>query len=955
MGERKMGNVFGVKKIIAAGLIFFVYSFIMAANDSRPERASNIEKARQLRAAGKFTESIKILENEVSQKPGGQSSPELAECWLNLALNYWNLGEITRAENAFIFVQALADKKGEEAIKNQAGLSLEIIRLYREAKLKRQEKKYQEAEALFLSGINLAQKYDLKDMELKLLLHIGLVYRDQEDFEGFLSVTNKALQIATMLNSHQYAVMALNNIGVYYSTKRHLFMGLIYFQKALSLAEKENLIEIVPECLTNVANISYQLGQYSLAVYYLEKALKIFEKQDDLASTISVLYTLALSIYRQKEGSSEYFAKEQPQALLKTALELSRRARNETLEARILNNLGYISIKDNLDLSEQYLNLSLAKGVKLNDKEVISSSLNNLATINLNRKKIVPALRLYNQALQEARKLNNWEEIWKDCAGLADCYEELGDYSRALAYYRQALMTFEKVRDNIGPDFYKIGFDHSKRKVYEGLIRILVKVKNSRPDSGVEEELLNTLNQIKARVFLEEMDTLQNSELQPKSPEELAELDRLINDFFSHSDHLKDGDSPGELLELENRYLQLWRAESDVENRNGNNDNPAWLSLENLQENFLGSGKIILDYLLGQTESYCFLLSQNNFLAFCLPPEKEIEKSVKLYIKLLADPSTEQEDLLRVGFELGRLLLPQPGSLPAVIESLTIIPDGILNYLPFETLRLTGGQAGGREEYLVEKHPVSYGFSLAALYKSAQTSTDHSYKKEFLGFGNPAYDQKEKGQILSRLYFADNRGSGSEPQLASLPFSQQEIKSIAALFPAKTSDLFLQKKATEDQIKALDLSQYRIIHLACHGLVSEQFPLRSSLILTARKNSQEDGFLTIREIYQLRLKSELAVLSACESSRGLVEKIEGVIGLPRIFLLIGCRSVISSLWAVNDLATQELMLEFYRGLLTGKDRSEALRQAKLKMIRSSKSHPYYWAAFVLIGEARNIY
>jgi len=89
----------------------------LAANDTRKEGASNIEKARQLRAAGKFTESIKILENEVSRKPGGQSSPELAECWLNMALNYWNLGEITRAENAFIFVQALADKKGEEALR----------------------------------------------------------------------------------------------------------------------------------------------------------------------------------------------------------------------------------------------------------------------------------------------------------------------------------------------------------------------------------------------------------------------------------------------------------------------------------------------------------------------------------------------------------------------------------------------------------------------------------------------------------------------------------------------------------------------------------------------------------------------------------------------------------------------------------------------------------------------
>jgi len=113
--------------------------------------------------------------------------------------------------------------------------------------------------------------------------------------------------------------------------------------------------------------------------------------------------------------------------------------------------------------------------------------------------------------------------------------------------------------------------------------------------------------------------------------------------------------------------------------------------------------------------------------------------------------------------------------------------------------------------------------------------------------------------------------------------------------------------------------------------------------------------LTVREIYQLRLRTELIVLSACESSRGLVEKREGVIGLPRIFLLVGCRSVISSLWAVNDLATQELMLEFYRGLLAGRDKQEALRVAKLKMIGSSKSHPYYWAAFVLMGEVGKVY
>lgn len=932
--------------------IFFFLTVFMAANDTRTVTSRKLEEARQLRLSGKFAESLKVLENEVSHKPGRKNSSELAEGWLNIALNYWNLGEVSRAENAFIFAEALADEKNDQAIKSYARTSLEIIKLYQEAKRKRQEKSYQEAEALFLSGINIAQKNGMKEMELKCLRQLSLLYWEMGEMEKFASCLESLLSIARFLNNKHEEIRSLDSIGFYYSKKNNLSLSFLYFNRALALAEKENLLEMVPESLTNMADVCYQLGLYSLAIYYFEKALKIYERQDDLGSTISVLYSLALSIYRQKESSPGYFAREQPETLLTTALKLSRQARDEALEARILNNLGYVSLNDNLDQSEQYLNLSLAKGLKLQDKEVISSALNNLATINLKRKKVLQAIRLYERALQTAREINNWEEVWQDYAGLAGCYEELGNWPRALENYQQALATFEKVRDNINFDFYKIGFDRSKRKVYEGLIRVLVKIKDSKRDSKVDEQLFNTINQLQARVFLEEMDNLKKGRTSSASSKELAELEGVISDFFNHDENLGEEDSFGELLELEHRYLQLWVAELGRGNRKEILSLP---SLNSLQENLLTSGKVILDYLLGENESYCFLFSRTEFQIFHLPAEKEIEKSVKLYIKLLADPTSEEEDLKKVGAELGSWLLPPLSGLSDAVTSLAIIPDGILNYLPFETLRLNNQNSGERQEYLIEKFPVSYGLSLASLYRSTQEKDQGDYKKDFLGFGNPFCQQKEKGQLLARLYYADNRSLSLRPSLSELPYSQQEIKRIAALFPAEAGDLFYKKKATEDRFKALDLTQYRIIHLACHGLVSEQFPLRSSLILATRKGSQEDGFLTVREIYQLRLRTELIVLSACESSRGLVEKREGVIGLPRIFLLVGCRSVISSLWAVNDLATQELMLEFYRGLLAGRDKQEALRVAKLKMIGSSKSHPYYWAAFVLMGEVGKVY
>jgi len=299
MVRRESAFSFGVRpKLNLFIFIFFLSTALMAANETRTAMSRRLEEARQLRLSGKFVESLKVLENEVSQKPGRKNSSELAEGWLNIALNYWNLGEVARAENAFIFVQALADEKNDQAIKNYARTSLEIIRLYQEAKRKRREKSYQEAEAIFLSGINLARKNGMKEMELKCLRQLNFLYWEMGEMEKFASCSESLLSIARLLNNRHEEVRSLGSIGFYYSKKNNLSLSFLYFNRAIALAEKENLLEMVPESLTNMANICYRLGLYSLAVYYLEKALKIYEKQDDLASTISVLYSLALSIYR---------------------------------------------------------------------------------------------------------------------------------------------------------------------------------------------------------------------------------------------------------------------------------------------------------------------------------------------------------------------------------------------------------------------------------------------------------------------------------------------------------------------------------------------------------------------------------------------------------------------------------------------------------------------------------
>jgi CHAT domain-containing protein len=172
---------------------------------------------------------------------------------------------------------------------------------------------------------------------------------------------------------------------------------------------------------------------------------------------------------------------------------------------------------------------------------------------------------------------------------------------------------------------------------------------------------------------------------------------------------------------------------------------------------------------------------------------------------------------------------------------------------------------------------------------------------------------------------------------------------IAKVFPSALVDTLLGKDASEANIKAWPLEDYRILHFACHGFLNERYPFRSSLILSRSARAEEDGFLEMREIYGLSMNAALVVLSACQSGKGLLERSEGVMDLARPFFYAGARSVLASLWPVDDEATRALMSDFYHALAAGTPVEIALSGAKQRMLRSSWSHPFYWAGFLLQG------
>ncbi len=185
-----------------------------------------------------------------------------------------------------------------------------------------------------------------------------------------------------------------------------------------------------------------------------------------------------------------------------------------------------------------------------------------------------------------------------------------------------------------------------------------------------------------------------------------------------------------------------------------------------------------------------------------------------------------------------------------------------------------------------------------------------------------------------------------------LPYTRKEVTGIAEFFPIADQRVFLGADASESSAKTGRLEGYRYIHFATHGIVDEENPTRSGVILSFDGSGQEDGILQVTEIMRLKLNADLVTLSACRSGLGKVVRGEGVLGLTRAFQYAGARSVVVSLWNVNDIATAELMKDLYESLKRGLPKDEALRQAKLKLLKGKQrswQHPYYWAPFVLVG------
>jgi len=194
---------------------------------------------------------------------------------------------------------------------------------------------------------------------------------------------------------------------------------------------------------------------------------------------------------------------------------------------------------------------------------------------------------------------------------------------------------------------------------------------------------------------------------------------------------------------------------------------------------------------------------------------------------------------------------------------------------------------------------------------------------------------------------SDNFGA----PLHDLPHTREEVTEVNKLV-GNDGIVLLGTQATETAFKTQPLQDFKIIHLAAHGFADTQFPERSGLVLGVDPNSHDDGLLQVREIIRLRFNADLVTLSACNTGVGKLQGEEGVTNLVEAFLVSGAKAVVASLWSADDTYTLDLMERFYTHIAEGQDKAAALRQAKLDLLAKygRQVPPYYWGAFVLLGD-----
>ena len=749
----------------------------------------------------------------------------------------------------------------------------------------------------------------------------------QIDPKSSEAVWTEVAAVATRLRDSAWANRAQAELGTIAFYKGEIYRGARMVAASYMAAELHGDTAYIIRLRAVFGEGFAEFGHPKDAMVFFDGALNLARETPDAGFPFTAYLGRAralIALGRTAEG----------ERILGEALSDARRDHMRVREARVLVVLGDLAKKRGDDTQaracfEEASRLSEQQHLRRLDAEAASK----LASLSVDHGgSLTDAERLVRESIQNSVAGQDAFHLPRLLATAADVESRRGNMLAAERNYRLAGNVVDHLISNVTPFEEKDFLLASMGSVYSGQARLALQQHDS-------EAAFKAIEQVYARGIAESLRW--HSERDRWAMELTQPAAKRVSVLQASLLHEQQTARRSQILSA------IWEAEKrgivirDSDGIAGGADGVI-VGLPELQRT-LRPDELLLEYALDQPYSILLAIDRGSITTFRLPPQEEVEALIADYLASIDTPGRNKI----VGQRLGELLLGPVWAWPQ--RRLIVVGNGALQALPFDALLAPDGH------YLAETYFVTLSPSATILYELRSRREQHM-EKGLLGIGAVRYGQGA-GMVGALVALTRGLGEGLQaglfdaegaPAFGTLPGSRRELMDAASSLPG--SALMLDRAATEQRLKAEALSSYEVLHFAVHVAVDKERPDRTALILADGPGSTEDGLLQAREIAHLRLRARLVVLSGCNTGRPVFESSFANASLVRSFLFAGAKSVVATLWTIDDTFSAYLMGQFYGYLGRGSDAGTALEQAKRDAIHTyGNTGMPLWAGFQLVG------
>jgi len=815
------------------------------------------------------------------------------------------------------------------------------------------------------------------------LATIGFSYIINDQVYQGLDAANESFAIAKDLNDPRAMAFALLIIGEAQSRYGEWQSAIASFRQAESgFPEGVDLFEH-SILLNRIGRYYLTFGDLQTARTYLERSLLIFNSLGDTSgvSEISTVLGKISMALGDEAAAGRYF---------NDSLRLVGSSDNYTALALLKENIGELNFqKGNLALAREDLSYAVTTFQRLGLGNAAARASIALGRISEEQDDLPSAGHNYETALNIYKKLSNSDGIGEALFNLARLKARQGSYSKAIEDSTESLRLNEIMQGQTRNGRLRSLFRSNTNERYELNIHLLMKGSYADDPEKAATALI-VAEKARGWALLENLEGSKENSDSGNNAETKQEIDALRAEISSRSDKLtalliNDAKDPmirdldAEIAGLENKLARIEATEKAQKTSNSELQGLESFDLADFRTNTLDDDSLLLEFSLGRAESYLWVVGKSSVDVFVLPPREVIERRIDRLRELLVSRSitpgestddyqkriTEAESTYASeARELSGELLGQAASMLSG-KRLIVVADGRLQYFPLAALPMPNSPS---DDPILLTNEVVYEPSAAALKMIlAETREEFKSQKDILVFSDPVFSKTDerlsgigpaRSVIISAL-LGGFRSITSLDEMPRLPASEQEAESIADVVGSRNTVIRSGFAANRESVINGGIDQYKVLHFATHGMINQERPELSGILLSLYDEAgapQSGGLIRLQDVYGLKLHTDLVVLSACDTALGKDLKGEGLMSLNNAFLGVGAKSVVASLWKVDDNATRQLMTDFYNGLAVRKQSAPvALRNAQLKMYKDPRFRsPFFWASFAAQGDYKRV-